>query len=477
LKIKNKIYTKNDQKAVELSSTQRSILKKAINAALEFEEIDFPCEISVSFVDNAQIQKLNAHYRQKDTPTDVLSFPLFEDGDLDGELAEGEALAIGDIVISVEKAVEQAAEYGHSFERELAFLAVHSVLHLLGYDHEQSVDDEEYMKESAEEILFNIGLAREGYLKPESKKVEDIISIIPTPINQKTAFISIIGRPNVGKSTLMNYILGEKVAIVSKKPQTTRGQIKGIYTKDSNQFVFLDTPGIHKPKNKLGEYMMKEANESIAGTDAVVFIVESNETPNNGEVDIVNKIKASKLPCILVINKVDIAKKDKLLVTMDNFSKLCDFKSIIPISALNGENVDILLKELEQFLKDENWFFPPDMITDQPERVIVAEIIREKLLRLLDEEIPHGIAVVIEEYTEKKDLVSIRAEIYCEKEAHKKIIIGKDGLALKKVATYAREDIEKLLGKKVYLNLWVKVKKNWRDSDLNLNRLGFKEEK
>ena len=468
MKLKHKIYTKNDQNQVEIAASHRAILKKAICAALDFEEIDFLCEISVTFVDNEKIHKLNLQYRQKDAPTDVLSFPLFEDGEINVEIDEDEAVALGDIVISLEKAQQQSNEYGHSFERELCFLAVHSVLHLLGYDHETSTQDEYYMNNTCDKVLSLVGLERNKQNIHQEKKPEQ---------PERTGFISIIGRPNVGKSTFMNHVLGQKVAIVSKKPQTTRNRITGIYTNGADQMVFIDTPGMHKPQTKLGEYMMKQADNSIGSTDCVLFICEVNEKPDKGELEIANKINKSALPVILAINKVDSVKKSRLLSTIDAYKDLCDFKAIIPISALTGEGVCFVMDELSKYLKQERHYFPEDMVTDQPERQIASEIIREKLLRLLDDEIPHGIAVVVEQYTEKKDIVEIRAEIYCEKEAHKRIIIGKNGAMLKKAATYARQDIEAMLGIKVYLDLWVKVKENWRDSSLTLNRLGFKEEK
>ncbi len=468
MKLKHKIYTKNDQKLIEISASQRAMVKKAICASLDYEEIDFLCEISVTFTDNEKIHALNKQYREKDAATDVLSFPLFEGGDIEVEVEEDEAVALGDIVISLEKAKEQSHLFGHSFEREICFLAAHSVLHLLGYDHEESKEDEFYMNDSCEEILASLGLARQ--------KDEQDISKINKAASERCAFVSIIGRPNVGKSTFMNHVLGQKVAIVSKKPQTTRNKITGIFTDGGDQIVFIDTPGMHKPKTKLGKYMMKEADTSIGATDCVLYICEANEKPDTGEIEIAKKINASKLPVILAINKVDAVKKSRLLTTIQNYKDLCDFKAIIPISALTGEGVDEVMNELRKYLKNERHYFPSDMVTDQPERQIASEIIREKLLRLLDEEIPHGIAVVIEDYTEKKDIVEIRAEIYCEKEAHKRIIIGKDGATLKKAATYAREDIEAMLGTKVYLNLWVKVKEKWRDSELSLNRLGFKDD-
>lgn len=465
--MKNTIYVKKDCKNFTLSSAQTAILKKAINAALEYEKVSFPCEISVSYVDDMKIKELNRDFRNIDKKTDVLSFPLYEREDILEFGKADENIALGDIIISYETALSQSDLYGHSFEREICFLAVHSVLHLLGYDHEQSEQDEKYMNDTCEEVLEGIGLGIED--NSASLPEEDEIK----KEDMRTGFVSIIGRPNVGKSTLLNAILGEKVAIVSKKPQTTRTRITGVHTVGCDQFVFVDTPGIHKPHNKLGEYMVKAADSSIADMDAIIFVVEPTETPTKIELDIAAKIKSSKIPAILVINKIDAFKSDKQLVTIDNFSKLCNFDAIIPISALNNDGTDIVLSELSKHLKAEKWYFPKDMITDQPERQIVAEVIREKLLRLLDDEIPHGIAVVIEQFSEKSKIIEVRAEIYCEKEAHKKIIIGKAGATLKKAASYAREDLEAFFGKQIYLNTWVKVKENWRDSVLNMNRLGF----
>ena len=477
-KIKHTIYTKNDQDKVELTPALRSLAKKVITAALDYQEIDFPVEVSLTFTDDENIHKLNLEYRGKDSATDVLSFPLFENGEIEYDDESGEPCAIGDIVISLERAVAQSDEYGHSLEREVGFLCVHSVLHLLGFDHEVSKEDEEYMNETCEEVLEELGLRRaQGSDTDADTNHSAAAAKESVPVkDMKTAFISIVGRPNVGKSTLLNAMIGEKVAAVSKKPQTTRDRITGIHTVGNEQYVFADTPGLHKPKNKLGEYMVNAAKTAIPDTDAVILVVESEGEVSKADKDIIDNLKSLRLPAILLINKVDIAKKDKLLVTIDKYSKLYDFKSIIPISALTGEGVDTVMQELKQFLHNERWFFPEDMVTDQTVRQIAAEVIREKLLRLLDEEIPHGIAVTIEDYKEKPSIIEIRAEIYCEKEAHKKIIIGKNGETLKKAATYAREDLEAMSDKKVYLNLWVKVKENWRDSELNMARLGFKKE-
>ncbi len=292
----------------------------------------------------------------------------------------------------------------------------------------------------------------------------------------KTAFIAIVGRPNVGKSTLLNSILGEKVAIVSKKPQTTRNRITGIHTVGENQYVFLDTPGIHNPRTKLGDFMMKTASDTIGGATAAILVVEAREEVGDIEAKIISRMKSDGLPCILVINKTDTVRPANIAKTIAAYAEVFDFDAVIPMVAKSGRGVDTLLSECEKYLYDSEWFFPDDIVTDQPERQLAAEIIREKLLRSLDEEIPHGTAVTIEEWKETDRLVSIRAEIYCEKASHKGIIIGKGGAGIKRIGSRAREDIEKMLDTRVFLDLYVRVKENWRDSDFNINGFGFKEE-
>ena len=289
----------------------------------------------------------------------------------------------------------------------------------------------------------------------------------------KTAFIAFVGRPNVGKSTLLNTILGEKVAIVSKKPQTTRNRITGIHTVGDSQYVFLDTPGLHKPRTKLGDYMVKATTSTLGGVDAAVLVVEAREEVGDIEKGLIARFKSDKLPAILVINKVDTVTPANIAKTIAAYAAEHDFEAVVPLCAKTGKGVDILLSECDKFLYEGDWFFSPDMVTDQPERLVAAEIIREKLLRTLDEEIPHGTAVSIEEWKDKRGVVSIRAEIYCEKATHKGIIIGKSGATIKKIGMYAREDIEKMLDAKVFLDLYVRVKENWRDSDFNINNLGY----
>ena len=293
---------------------------------------------------------------------------------------------------------------------------------------------------------------------------------------KKSGFITIIGKPNVGKSTLLNTLLGEKIAIVSSKPQTTRTRITGILTKDETQFVFLDTPGVHKAKTRLGDIMVKNAVGSITGSNCILFMTEAGRSPDKTELMLVERFKKQRIPVILVINKVDAINKEKVGQAIIEYSALMDFADVIPISALKADGVDIILSVAEKFMTEERWFFPDDMITDQPERQIAAEIVREKILRTLDDEIPHGTAVVIEEFKETNSMIRIRAEIFCEKASHKGIIIGKNGASLKKIGTYAREDMERFFGVPVFIDLWVKVKENWRDSVAAAKNFGFREE-
>lgn len=293
---------------------------------------------------------------------------------------------------------------------------------------------------------------------------------------KKNLFTAIIGRANTGKSTLLNALLGEKISIVSSKPQTTRTKITGITQKGETQFVFLDTPGIHKPQDKLGSYMMKAANTASAGVDLILFTVASGDKIGTIEEQLFEKFKKSDIPVILVVNKTDISSAKEIGDTILRFSSAFDFAAVVPVSALKEDGMDIIFEEAEKFAAEGEWFFPEDMITDQPERTIASEFIREKLLKSLDEEIPHGLAVVIEEWKETPKLLSIRAEIFCEKASHKPIIIGKGGAKLKEVGALARADLEKFFGIKVFLDLWVKVKENWRASELAVSNMGFKKE-
>ena len=293
----------------------------------------------------------------------------------------------------------------------------------------------------------------------------------------KTAMITICGRPNVGKSTLTNALVGEKIAIVSDKPQTTRNRITAIVNRGDTQFVLMDTPGFHKPRNLLGDYMMNVVKDSVASVDAVMLMAEPAGKPGPQEEELISRIKSSGAKSVLVINKIDTVDKMSLLAVMAEYSKLHAFDAVVPISAKTGEGLDELMDELGEFAEEGPQLFPDDMITDQPERQICAELVREKLLNCLDKEVPHGTAVEITRFHEREDgLVEIDATIYCEKESHKGIIIGKHGAMLKRVGELARTDMEEFLDTKVFLQTWVKVKENWRDSAAQLRNFGFRDE-
>lgn len=291
----------------------------------------------------------------------------------------------------------------------------------------------------------------------------------------KSGFVTIIGRPNVGKSTLMNHIIGEKMAIISNKPQTTRNKIQCVYTEENAQIVFIDTPGMHKPKNKLGEYMSNTSNDALREVDVILLLVDESTKMGPGDEYILEQIKDIKTPKILVINKIDKLKGEQVQTIIDNYESLNVFDRIIPISAQDGIGIVGLMDSIKKIIPEGPQYFPDDMITDQPERFIVSEIIREKALQYLDEEVPHGVAVGIESMRKRegKDIIDINAVIYCEKNSHKGIIIGKEGRKLKGIGKSAREDIERLLGSKVYLEIWVKIEKNWRDKEKLIKYFGY----
>lgn len=292
----------------------------------------------------------------------------------------------------------------------------------------------------------------------------------------KTAMITIAGRPNVGKSTLTNYLVGEKIAIVSNKPQTTRNRICGVVTRENSQFVFVDTPGFHKARTKLGDYMVNTVKESFADVDLTILVVEPIASIGNQEQALIEQIKARHCPAILAINKIDTMEKESLLAVIAAYSEAGIFDAIIPISAKTGDGVEDLLRECEKYTVESPFLFPEDMTTDQPERQVMAEIIREKLLWCLDREVPHGTAVEITKFSERDNgIIDIDATIYCEKSSHKGIIIGKGGEMLKKISSMARNDCEKFMGTRVYLTTWVKVKENWRDSDFLVRNFGYSE--
>ncbi|WP_158735065.1 GTPase Era [Alteribacillus sp. YIM 98480] len=293
----------------------------------------------------------------------------------------------------------------------------------------------------------------------------------------KSGFAALIGRPNAGKSTLLNHIIGEKIAIMSDKPQTTRNKIQGVYTTSDSQIVFIDTPGIHKPKHKLGDFMVQTAVQSLQEVDIILFLVDAAQKYGAGEEFIINKLKQTSTPVFLVINKVDQIHPDNLLEKIEQYRKLADFAEVIPISALKGNNVETLLEQITQYMEEGPQYYPEDQITDHPERFVISELVREKVLHLTTEEIPHSIAVSIEQIKERENgAVYISAVIVVERSSQKGIIIGKQGRMLKEIGQRSRHDIETLLGSKVFLDLWVKVQKDWRNNQYQLNEHGYKED-
>ena len=291
----------------------------------------------------------------------------------------------------------------------------------------------------------------------------------------ETAVVTVCGRPNVGKSTLTNALVGEKIAIVSNKPQTTRNRIMGIVTKGDTQFILLDTPGFIKPRNRLGDYMVNVVKESVTDVDCVLFLIEPVPEIGPGEAVLLDRIRESGVPAVLVINKIDTVEKESLLPVIAAWTKVFDFDSVVPVSAKNGDGLDILLTEMQKYASEGPHLFPDDSITDQPERQICAELIREKILRSVEKEVPHGTAVEISRFSERDNgILDIEATIYCEKPSHKGILIGKNGSMLRQIGAEAREEIEAFLGAKVFLQTWVKVKENWRDSEIQLRNFGYR---
>lgn len=439
------------------------------------ERLDFfpeDADVEVSFVTPEEIRELNRERRGADRVTDVLSFqsipdialPLIKEAypaDINGE--DGSVI-LGEIMICEEEAVRQAEEYGHSEEREIGFLFCHGLLHLLGFDHEEE-DGEREMNSLCEEILSSVGLEREGAKTEDSTAERE---------DFKSGFVAVMGRPNAGKSTLVNTVVGEKVAIVSWKPQTTRNKILGIYNEKNCQIVFIDTPGLHKPKNSLGTYMMRTASAALDGVDCVVYVVDCEKGyDEKDKSNIVGYVGAGH-KVIVAVNKVDHVLKEKVFEILTELSKLEKLAAVVPVSALRGRNIRPLKDEIKKLLTDNIKYFDDEQFTDRNMRFMAAEIIREKALRLLDKEVPYGIGVDIREYkTRDSGIIDVNADIICEKAAHKPIILGKGGAMIKRIATYARQDLEKMAGSKIFLTLFVRVKDDWRESDAVMRELGY----
>lgn len=444
---------------------EETIRKAALTAIHHFGIKEEDVDIEINTVSAEQIKALNKSYRGIDKVTDVLSFAAtqvslpFDKTKYPGmQNPEDGAILLGEIFICTKKAAEQAEEYGHSAEREISFLTCHGVLHLLGFDH-KNPEEEKIMTELQDKILDEeLGITRE-------KSAEPVF---------KSGFVAIMGRPNAGKSTLTNNIVGEKVSIVSWKPQTTRNKILGIYNDENTQIVLIDTPGLHTPKNSLGKYMMKTARTALEGVDAVVYIIDAEKGIDGKDMQNILGYVENKLNVIVAVNKIDHVTKEKVFEILTALKEVSGLKSVVPISALKGKNVDIILKELKELLTDTTKYYPDDMFTDKNLRFMVAEIIREKALRLLDKEVPYGIGVDVTRFEYRDNgIIDIDADIICEKAAHKPIILGKGGSMIKKIASYARQDIEEMTGNKVFLTVFVLVKEDWRGSDNIMKELGY----
>lgn len=453
--------------------------------------------INLTLVGSEKIRKMNSEFRNVNKVTDVLSFPMLDmrNGKLNGELdpsdfeydQNGEqVICLGSVVICPEVCEKQALEYGHSIEREAAFLFVHSMLHLLGFDHIEA-EDESQMIFWQKKLMFDIGLAFEDeieFVSHEGEMKNDNIAFEAGTPCKHVGYVSILGRPNVGKSTLLNYITGMKLAIVSHKPQTTRTNIRSIYNGKDSQLIFVDTPGVHNPKSELSKIMVENSFNSAKHSDIVLLMADGRFTePAAVEKKLLELCKQNKKKVILAINKSDDISKESLLPTISNYSALFDFDEVIPISARTGDNVDVLLKAIEERLPEGPRLFDSEVMTNQTEREIASELIREQILHYTNQEIPHGTTVVVDEFKEKfkdnakdeydREMVVIHASIICERKSHKGILLGKDGQMIKRISTKARINIERLTGCKVYLELFVKVREDWKNDDLYLKQYGY----
>lgn len=454
------------------------VMKKTAEAALKHfgnEPSDVSAEITV--VDEEEIRELNRDNRGIDKATDVLSFQNLEEvklpvkaEDYPSEVNfEDGSVIIGEIYVCRERAEKQAEEYGHSAAREAAFLTCHGMLHLLGFDHTEPESEKE-MNDLCEEILSSVGFTRD-YV-PDETTAEATGE--KENAEFRSGFVAIMGRPNAGKSTLINTLVGEKVAIVSWKPQTTRNKILGVCNRPGSQIIFIDTPGLHKPRNALGEYMMKSAKTASEGVDCVLYVVDAEKGYDENDKKHLLSFINSGEKVIVAVNKIDHVTKEKVFGILTELNKLQKLSAVVPVSALRNRNTEPLVTEIEKLLTDHIKYYDDDQYTDKNMRFMTAEIIREKALRLLDKEVPYGIGVDVTEYAVREDgLINISADVICEKAAHKPIILGKGGAMIKKISTYARQDLEDMTGSKVFLTLFVKVRDEWRGSTSIMKELGY----
>ena len=438
-------------------------LTRVYEAVADFAHLPKRIKVNLSFVDEKTIRRLNKDTRNIDKVTDVLTYPYVElkpkeklklsDYKLEID-PDDNRLLIGDIYICTKRAEEQSKEYGHSLNREMCFLFCHGLLHVLGYDHIEK-EDEEVMTKFQNEILDKLNIRRENF---------------------KCGFVTIIGETNTGKSTLINQLVGEKVAIVSPKSQTTRENIKGVYNDATTQIVFVDTPGYHKRKTKIDAEMDKQISDATEDTEILLILLDAKK-PLLEQYEKMEKKLSSNAKKILLINKIDEVKYEKTYPQLAQLSKVAKVDEILPISALKGTNCDVLIEMIKKYLPTfdfEMRYYPLDIYTDKNLREISAEIIREKALLCLDDEVPHGIQVVVTQFKENTDPVEIYADLYCERESHKPIILGKNGEKIKEISTKSRMAIEKLLERHINLQIYVKVKENWRNDMRYIAEFGLK---
>lgn len=460
--------------------------------------------VTLTFVTADVIREVNNEQRGFDKETDCLSFPMFDlkdgnfidipsAGDYETDEDGNEALCYGDILINLSAAKKQSEEFGHSFEREVIFLAAHSLLHLFGYDHIKD-SDEKVMISKQKRLMTALGLAFDDEIEDvyEMDDHADEISLsskddILLPAGSMCAHcgtVALLGRPNVGKSTLLNCISGMKIAIVSHKPQTTRTNIRSIYNTEDTQIIFTDTPGVHKPGTKMGGIMVEKSFRSAIAADVVLLIADGRfQEPGSVEKRLIKLCEENKKKVVLAINREDEVGKNALLPITATYSQLYSFEDVVPISAKTGKGVETLLEVLSKLLPEGPRLYDGEYLTDQTEREIAGEMIREQILHYTNQEIPHGTAVIVTEFKESVDeegvdeydrsIVVIKADILCLRKSHKAIIIGHDGKMIKRIGTAARKNIEKMLGCKVYLDLYVKVREDWQNNDAILRETGL----
>ena len=442
-------------------------------------------EVSICFVDDAEIAALNEEYRGKVGPTDVLSF---ECDNLDDEFAapdgfDEDIYQLGDIVIAVDVAERQTKEFGTTFEEEISLLLVHGLLHLCGYDHIEE-DEAEEMEAREAQILSAWNSREDGYEAALESAMIPMAATAPISFENygrtegfRSGFVTLVGRPNAGKSTLLNAIMGKKIAITSNTVQTTRHRFRAVLTRENFQMVIVDTPGLHKPPDALGEELNVSALKALEDVDVVAMLIDASKPIGRGDEWVAEQVRRARAKKICVLSKTDIANDGQISAQREAAEKLADWDAMVALSSMSGRNVDAFIEEVEFLLPEGPAWFPPDMETDQPMEVIVAEFIREKILRTFHDEVPHAIGVRVDEleFVKKKDLARIYATIYVERDSQKGIIIGKKGASIKQIGVDARRDLEHLLGMQVFLDLSVKVKKNWRRDANQIRRFGYGE--